>query len=35
VIEFDTELLREETTTRYGSGLSIEAALRREGVRQR
>jgi hypothetical protein len=30
VIEFDTELLREETTTRYGEGLSIEAALRRQ-----
>ena len=30
VIEFDTELLREETITRYGSGLSIEAALRRQ-----
>jgi hypothetical protein len=28
VIEFDTELLREETITRYSSGLSIEAALR-------
>jgi hypothetical protein len=32
VIEFDTELLREETITRYGSGLSIEAALRRQRV---
>ena len=30
VIEFDTELLREETITRYGSGLSIEQALRRQ-----
>ncbi|MFU8886226.1 MAG: hypothetical protein ACNA8O_12315 [Cyanobacteriota bacterium] len=30
VIEFDTELLREETITRYGSGLSIEAALKRQ-----
>ncbi len=30
VIEFDTELLREETLTRYSSGLSIEAALRRQ-----
>ena len=30
VIEFDTELLREETVTRYGEGLSIEAALRRQ-----
>ncbi len=30
VIEFDTELLREEVTTRYGEGLSIEAALRRQ-----
>ncbi len=30
VIEFDTELLREETTTRYGSDLSIEQALRRQ-----
>ncbi len=30
VIEFDTELLREEITTRYGEGLSIEAALRRQ-----
>jgi hypothetical protein len=30
VIEFDTELLREETITRYGEGLSIEAALRRQ-----
>jgi hypothetical protein len=30
VIEYDTELLREEITTRYGSGLSIEAALRRQ-----
>jgi hypothetical protein len=30
VIEFDTELLREETVTRYGSGLSIEQALRRQ-----
>ena len=29
VIEFDTELLREETVTRFGVGLSIEAALRR------
>ena len=30
VIEFDTELLREEITTRYGEGLSIEAALQRQ-----
>jgi hypothetical protein len=30
VIEYDTELLREETITRYGEGLSIEAALRRQ-----
>ena len=30
VIEFDTELLREETITRYGSGLSIEQALQRQ-----
>jgi hypothetical protein len=30
VIEYDTELLREETITRYGSGLSIEQALRRQ-----
>lgn len=30
VIEFDTELLREETVTCYGSGLSIEQALRRQ-----
>jgi hypothetical protein len=30
VIEFDTELLREETITRYGSGVSIEAALLRQ-----
>ena len=30
VIEFDTELLREEVTTRFGVGLSIEAALRRQ-----
>jgi hypothetical protein len=30
VIEFDTELLREETITRHGSGLSIEQALRRQ-----
>jgi hypothetical protein len=30
VIEYDTELLREEVTTRYGEGLSIEAALRRQ-----
>jgi len=30
VIEFDTELLREETITRYGSGLSIEQALLRQ-----
>ena len=30
VIEFDTELLREETITRYGEGLSIEAVLRRQ-----
>ena len=30
VIEFDTELLREEITTRFGVGLSIEAALRRQ-----
>jgi len=30
VIEFDTDLLREEITTRYGEGLSIEAALRRQ-----
>lgn len=32
VIEFDTELLREEITTRYGEGLSIEQALRRQRV---
>jgi hypothetical protein len=30
VIEFDTELLREETTTLYGEGLSIDQALRRQ-----
>jgi hypothetical protein len=30
VIEYDTELLREETATRYSEGLSIEAALRRQ-----
>jgi hypothetical protein len=30
VIEYDTELLREETITRYGESLSIEAALRRQ-----
>ena len=30
VIEYDTELLREEVTTRYGEGLSIEVALRRQ-----
>jgi hypothetical protein len=30
VIEYDTELLREETITRYGSGLSIEQALRHQ-----
>ena len=30
VIEYDTELLREETLTRYSHGLSIEAALRRQ-----
>ena len=30
VIEYDTELLREETITRYGEGLSIEAALRQQ-----
>ena len=30
VIEFDTELLREETITRFGVCLSIEAALRRQ-----
>ena len=30
VIEFDTELLWEEITTRFGVGLSIEAALRRQ-----
>ncbi len=30
VIEYDTELLREETITRYGEGLSIEGALRRQ-----
>jgi hypothetical protein len=30
VIEYDTELLREETVTRFGVGLSIEAALRRQ-----
>jgi hypothetical protein len=30
VIEFDTELLREETITRYGSGLSIEQGLRHQ-----
>ena len=32
VIEFDTELLREETSTRYGEGLSIKAALRRQCI---
>lgn len=32
VIEFDTELLREETITRYGESLSIEQALRRQRV---
>ena len=30
VIEYDTELLREEITTRYSDGLSIEQALRRQ-----
>jgi hypothetical protein len=30
VIEFDTELLREETVNRYSEGLSIEQALRRQ-----
>ena len=30
VIEYDTDLLREETITRYGEGLSIEQALRRQ-----
>ena len=30
VIEYDTERLREETITRYGEGLSIEQALRRQ-----
>ena len=30
VIEYDTDLLREETVTRFGVGLSIEAALRRQ-----
>ena len=30
VIEYDTELLREETITRYSEGLSIEQALRRQ-----
>jgi hypothetical protein len=30
VIEYDTELLREETITRFGVGLSIEGALRRQ-----
>ena len=30
VIEYDTELLREETITRFGEGLSIEGALRRQ-----
>lgn len=30
VIEYDTELLREKTITRFGVGLSIEAALRRQ-----
>ncbi|MEN9388669.1 MAG: hypothetical protein RLZZ255_1645 [Cyanobacteriota bacterium] len=30
VIEFDTELLREETITRFGVGVSIEQALRRQ-----
>ena len=30
MIEYDTELLREETITRYGEGLSIEGALRRQ-----
>ena len=30
VIEYDTELLREETATRYSEGLSIEVALRRQ-----
>ena len=29
-IEYDTELLREKTITRFGVGLSIEAALRRQ-----
>ena len=32
VIEFDTELLREETLTRYGQGLSIEQALRHQRI---
>jgi len=30
VIEYDTELLWEEITSRYGEGLSIEQALRRQ-----
>ena len=30
MIEYDAELLRGETITRYGQGLSIEAALRRQ-----
>jgi hypothetical protein len=30
IAAIDTELLREEITTRYGEGLSIEAALRRQ-----
>ena len=30
VIEYDTELLREETITRYGEGLSIDESLRRQ-----
>ena len=30
VIEYDTELLLEETITRFGSGLSIEQGLRRQ-----
>jgi hypothetical protein len=30
VIEYDTELLREEITTRYGEGLSIDESLRRQ-----
>jgi hypothetical protein len=30
IAAIDTELLREEITTRYGEGLSVEAALRRQ-----